>query len=997
MKHTHPQAIVQISSRVFISLITILTIVLSLLQPTIAVQAAAIHTRNIGLDTNNVSLDKSLVGTWKPNTSISLMPTGPTAPDWPPIFTKKFSPNPIYVGEISTLTFTIVNEVWMALTGSAFTDPLPPGVQVAANPAASTTCLDAIFNPTPGATVLSFFGTLPGRGSCTIQVNVTSSEAGSYFNITSELTTETGLIGAPATDTLVVLPRHPSLKLTKEVSTSTSGPWTSYLEVPAETNVYYRLTVENTGDVDLTNVQVNDPKVDLTGCSLSTPFTLTTANPTASCITGAVIAHAGIFTNTATAQGVFQGKTYTATSTAEVLGTAVALTADLSVTKSNGSVCVYIDRSTTYTITVTNNGPDTVIGARFVDTPGTGLIATGVVCAPTPGNQCSTTPILADLTSTNGIALPSLSTGQFYQIKMTATTDTDVTKVSDTVMNTATVTMPTGITDPTPDNNTAVDNDIVLPPPSADLVVTKTDGVTYLRPNDTTTYIIRILNRGPDPVSGAMFIDTVGAGLNVTGVICSPVPGNECFTPPNPTNLFSNGISLPNLTPGQFYEIRLTAKVTVSSGLVTNIATVTMPIGTPDPTPSNNTATDTDTVTTTPPPATDLAVTKTDGVEVVNTNSSTTYTIRVTNNGPDAVTGATLVDSVGTGLNDPAVICSSALGNQCVTSPLIATLTSTGISLPALTPGQFYEIKLTATVVTVSGPVTNTATVTLPTGTTDPTPSNNTTTDTDTVATTPALYHVYLPFANSPTLESTSTWDVVVGYEDLPLVTGENDFDYNDWSVAIDGSLTFTSASSNLLHTFTLSFIPLSRGGIYDHTFQVRITAQTFNSNGSVEVNLYDKNHNLISKQVTPFYSSTDNTYVIFAKTSEVFPGSVINTVEGVPTASAQRYADFTITFDNPTPFIFTPDYLNQPHGGGLFFDPTMLVLNNGEQIHRGDVRLLSIPSSAYLWPEESIRIDRAYPLVVFKPGNPSDFSFPPSWWTVHNHCVYDGFTCGTP
>ena len=58
---------------------------------------------------------------------------------------------------------------------------------------------------------------------------------------------------------------------------------------------------------------------------------------------------------------------------------------------------------------------------------------------------------------------------------------------------------------------------------------------------------------------------------------------------------------------------------------------------------------------------------------------------------------------------------------------------------------------------------------------------------------------------------------------------------------------------------------------------------------------------------------------------------------------------------------------------------------------------MLSLPIASWLWPEEGVRIDRAYPLVVYKPGNPSDFIFPSSWWIVHNHCIYDGLPCNAP
>lgn len=95
----------------------------------------------------------------------------------------------------------------------------------------------------------------------------------------------------------------------------------------------------------------------------------------------------------------------------------------------------------------------------------------------------------------------------------------------------------------------------------------------------------------------------------------------------------------------------------------------------------------------------DLAVTKSDGVAVRISGDTTLYTIRVTNNGPDAVTGALLSDAAVTGLNVTAVACSATPG-QCTapTTPTIAQLQAGNYALPTLANGQFYEIVVTATV-----------------------------------------------------------------------------------------------------------------------------------------------------------------------------------------------------------------------------------------------------------------------------------------------------------
>jgi uncharacterized repeat protein (TIGR01451 family) len=124
-----------------------------------------------------------------------------------PAITKAFSPDPIAVNGTSTLTFTLTNTNAVALTAAAFTDSLPSGVEVAATPAAATTC-GGTWAPTAGATSLTFSGgTIPASSSCTVSVNVTATTAGPHANVSGFLsTTESGTtITSVATDTLTAI------------------------------------------------------------------------------------------------------------------------------------------------------------------------------------------------------------------------------------------------------------------------------------------------------------------------------------------------------------------------------------------------------------------------------------------------------------------------------------------------------------------------------------------------------------------------------------------------------------------------------------------------------------------------------------------------------------------------------------------------------------------------------------------------------------------------
>jgi LPXTG-site transpeptidase (sortase) family protein len=105
----------------------------------------------------------------------------------PPSLSKTFAPNTIWAGDKSLLTIFITNNDPSALTQMSLTDQLPIDV-IIANPANAllTNCgSSSSVTATPGATSVSLNNaTLPaGSGSvCSIQVNVTSSDQGSYTN-----------------------------------------------------------------------------------------------------------------------------------------------------------------------------------------------------------------------------------------------------------------------------------------------------------------------------------------------------------------------------------------------------------------------------------------------------------------------------------------------------------------------------------------------------------------------------------------------------------------------------------------------------------------------------------------------------------------------------------------------------------------------------------------------------------------------------------------------
>jgi uncharacterized repeat protein (TIGR01451 family) len=173
--------------------------------------------------------------------------------------------------------------------------------------------------------------------------------------------------------------------------------------------------------------------------------------------------------------------------------------ADLSVTLDDGRTAVVPGTVDTYTIVVTNNGPDTVSSVILTDAMPAALL--NPIFAPSVGAYDLATGAWSGL---------SLASGQSVSMTLSGTIDPNATG---TLTNTVTVAPPAGTTDTNSPNNTASDTD-TLTLPTADLQVTITDGTTTIVPGTIDTYTITVTNNGPDTVSTLTLIEAIPAGLS---------------------------------------------------------------------------------------------------------------------------------------------------------------------------------------------------------------------------------------------------------------------------------------------------------------------------------------------------------------------------------------------------------------------------------------------------------------------------------------------------
>lgn len=127
---------------------------------------------------------------------------------------------------------------------------------------------------------------------------------------------------------------------------------------------------------------------------------------------------------------------------------------------------------------------------------------------------------------------------------------------------------------------------------SADLAITKTDGVATATPGGSVTYTITASNAGPDPVTGATVADTLPAVLSSASWTCASAGGGTCTA--SGSGNINDSVNLPV---GASVTYTLSANVAANAtGTLSNTATIAAPGGVTDPTPANNSATDSDTV-----------------------------------------------------------------------------------------------------------------------------------------------------------------------------------------------------------------------------------------------------------------------------------------------------------------------------------------------------------------------------------------------------------------
>jgi uncharacterized repeat protein (TIGR01451 family) len=234
----------------------------------------------------------------------------------------------------------------------------------------------------------------------------------------------------------------------------------------------------------------------------------------------------------------------------------------------------------TYTIKASNAGPSDEPNATVADTFPATVTSTSWTCVGAGGGTC---PASGTGNISTTVNLPSGGSVTYTAIATIGSSATG------TLSNTATVAVGSG-SDPVPGNDAATDTDTLSP--SADLSITKTDGVTSATPGGAVTYTITASNAGPSDAADATVVDTFPAAVTSTSWTCVGAGGGTC--PASGTGNVNATVDLPS---GGSVTYTTIATIGASAtGTLSNTATVAVGSGS-DPVPGNDSATDTDALT----------------------------------------------------------------------------------------------------------------------------------------------------------------------------------------------------------------------------------------------------------------------------------------------------------------------------------------------------------------------------------------------------------------
>lgn len=636
---------------------------------------------------------------------------------------KSFSPATVSPGTPSQMQIQLVNTNPnnVALSGAAFTDPLPAGMVVASPPGASLTGCTGTVTATAGASTVALSGASIAAGAtCTLKVNVVGTAAGNLINTIADgaLTTTQGVTNAAASTATLAVSGTADLLVTK-TNNQTS--------IATGTTTTYTLVVGNAGPNNVIGATVTDTPpggMTITGwtCSASAGASCGAAsgsgpiNDTININTGATVTYTlqasvalgyggGSITNSATVTPpALVSDPNPGNNTASDTDTIVSGVV-LALTKSDGSGTYTPGGTATYVVTVTNTGPAGAPQVDVGDTLPAGVTLTGnVTCTPAGTATCGTVIGSAGQTSfsATGATIPSGAANALtFSVPVAFASGLTTDPLVNSVSANDAVSGATG---------SASDGDARSG--SADVSVVKS-GPASVVPGGPISYTLTIANAGPSAANGTTFSDAVPASISGVTASCGSAGGGAAC--PASVTVAGNTVSgvIPTLPPGGSVVVTIDGQTSASTAApIANTATVAPPSGTTDSANGNNSST----WTTNLKPS--VGIDKTVDATSVVPGATVHYTITVTNTGPVAADGTAVTDPVPNGIASQTWTCAASGGAACPNASGSGAIAETIAAFPA---GSAVVYTVTATVsLTPPTNISNTATATPPNGVCSP-------------------------------------------------------------------------------------------------------------------------------------------------------------------------------------------------------------------------------------------------------------------------------------
>jgi uncharacterized repeat protein (TIGR01451 family) len=417
------------------------------------------------------------------------------------------------------------------------------------------------------------------------------------------------------------------------------------VQVGSSVAAFFAATNTGTGDLSWTGLSLDNPAFVATGVSL--PVVLTAGATTAFTLTFSPTAD-GSQASTLTASWIDVATSSGTQTTAAISGEGLSV-ADLTIIKTDSVDPVQAGGNLTYTVTVSNSGPNDAVGVVVTDT-----LPAGLTLVSTSG--CAEDPLGAPTCS-----LGTISNGSSRAYTITVMVDPGATG---TITNSASVSSAT--TEANAGDESVTETTTVTA--AADLVVTKTDSVDPVIAGNNLIYTVRVANSGPGDALDVVVTDVLPAGVTLDST-------SGCAQDPTGTPTCSLG----TITAGSSVQYRITVRVASSAtGQLVNTASVS------SSSTLLNTGDDSVTETTTVAAVADLVIAKSASPNPVAAGAELIYDITVTNNGPSDAQNVVTTDMLPVGVTfDSTIGCAEDPGG---------VPTCTLGTIPAGSSGQYKII-----------------------------------------------------------------------------------------------------------------------------------------------------------------------------------------------------------------------------------------------------------------------------------------------------------------